>query len=659
VPLSDAGVTTLQNMLYADASDTNGFYQFKVPAGSYDFHASKRGYFPQTLTATATASGTLSLDFALSKMGIGSAQGFAYIVDHLVIAEICASVDGNDQVEYVKIYNPTPNAFVMSNAGVPAYRLELKQSGGTSVVQLSPPSATIYNSMVIPSHGYFLFASTPNVRAVAADAYYSDATRTVPVMDNRIPKSLGMGVRLVSEGINESSGTVVDAVGFDHGGSPWGPSGFREANGFSVSGSGGLDDNETVERLAVSTATHSTMDLAGIHATQGNGYDSDDNSTDFCYHNHSTAANPQNSASIENPAAGTPAVGAAAFMDDGLSVSAVAMGVPTPGSFTVANIATGTWNLVVSSRGYVYEQSGVVINLGTSVNLGSIFISSPASKGFVSGRVVNAGGTPLSNIKVETSFGIYDYTDSAGLYRFQIDGGTHIITANPNNLAASYTTGEATGVVVNVGQQVTVPDIYLFQGGSVRGFVSSNGTDPLPGIPVVATNSAGVEVGATVTDNYGYFKFSNLPIDTYGIVPQLESGEAATPAVFTSTIAAGNTVFAGTMTVTNAFGKIKGNVTAASKPITTGVLIVAVPSPNTIASTYPPTVNQTLRNGSVVYYVCSSESDGTFELPARGGVTYNIYAWYTTVTSGSATTSKLSAAAALTAGGSTTVNFAW
>jgi hypothetical protein len=542
----------------------------------------------------------------------------------------------------------------------PAYRIE-GQGLSPPMVTMTPPSEMIYTQTVIPSHGYFLFASTPVVKGVAASAYYSDPTRTFNVPVDRFPKQQAAGLRLVSEGINESSGTVIDAIGWGRS-SPYGPVGFREGNGLQLPAGpahGGLDDGETIERLAYSTATHSTMHLLpslGVHFLQGNGYDTDLNNADFCHHNHADSEFPQGTTFNESPGAGTPAVGAAAFMDDGLSasVSAVALG-----SFTVTSVATGTWTMVVSSRGYVYEQANIVITAGNQVNVGAIFISSPATKGYISGRVLNSGMAPLNNIRVESSFGTVDYTDASGYYRFQIDGGTHIVTANPNNLNTQYTTGEATGVVVNAGEAVTVSDIYLFQGGTVQGFVSSNGTDPLPGIPVIATNTAGSEVGATVTDSYGYFEFPNLPIGSYGITPQLEVGESASPAVLSATITAGGSVFAGTMTVVNAFGSIEGTVKVGGVPITTGVLIIAVANPTTIGGAYPPTNDQTLRNSSTVYYIGSSNSDGTYSVPVRGGSLYNVYAWYTTFNGDTANPQKLSSTATVTAGGTAVVPFTW
>jgi hypothetical protein len=89
------------------------------------------------------------------------------------------------------------------------------------------------------------------------------------------------------------------------------------------------------------------------------------------------------------------------------------------------------------------------------------------------------------------------------------------------------------------------------------------------------------------------------------------------------------------------------------------VLLVAVVQPNSISGSSPPTNNQTLRNGSVVYYTASAESDGTYSIPVRGGSTYNVYAWYTTFNGTTPNVVKKNSTAIVTAGGNATVNFTW
>jgi hypothetical protein len=166
-------------------------------------------------------------------------------------------------------------------------------------------------------------------------------------------------------------------------------------------------------------------------------------------------------------------------------------------------------------------------------------------------------------------------------------------------------------------------------------------------------------VGSAISSVLGYFQFPNLPVGTYSLIPQLDTGDTAIPSSLSGTVVSSATVFVGTMTISNAFGTIAGAVTASSVPITTGVLIMAVAQPTGIGAS-PPTNNSTLRNGAVVYYIGSTSADGTYSLPVRGGATYNIAAWYTTfVGTNPNPPSELTATATVSSGGSATVNFGW
>ncbi len=654
VAVSGASVFTVQNLTYAANTSASGTYAFKVPAGTYDVYVQKRGYFPATVSSSVTASGTTNLDFSLTAKGVGSVQGTVYIADHLVISEVCAMVDGDDLAEYVELYNPTASAVSMYTAGA-NYRVDFKDTSGNAT-SISPAAETIYVRSSIPSHGFFLFASSPTVKGVSADAYYS-----TPL--NRIPKRTAGGLRLVSQGVNESTGTIIDAIGWGRGSSPYGPTGYRESNGFLLtSGSGGIDSDETLERMAFSTSTHSDMDTspaAGIHRLNGNGFDSNDNGTDWVHHAHTDNETPQNSLStVEVPGSATPASAAAVFLDDGLSASVSANSTPVVGSFTVTNVATGTWDVIVSTNGYSIERTGVVVSIGTQTALGNIIVDQVANGGYLSGRVLY-GAVPLNGITVETSNGLSDVTDTNGVYQFQVIVGTHIVTANPRNTNVTYTVEESTGNSVGAGEAKVVPDILLSQGGTIRGFISTNGIDALPNIPIVATNTAtGQEVGSTLSDVYGRFTFNNMQAGVYTLTPLLETGESASPNVRTATVTAGSSVFSGTTTISNAFGTISGTVIASTQAVSTGVLIIAVSTATTIGAS-PPTNNSTLRSGSVVYYTGSASSDGTYSISVRGGMTYNVYAWYTTFSGTTPTTSKRSSTAAVAAGANATVNFTW
>jgi hypothetical protein len=254
-----------------------------------------------------------------------------------------------------------------------------------------------------------------------------------------------------------------------------------------------------------------------------------------------------------------------------------------------------------------------------------------------------------------------DLTDFSGYYRLSMDVGTYTVVANPNNNDSRYTMGQIANVPVSLGVSTTIANINISLGGRLRGFVTTNGTDPLPGVPILATSSlTGAEVGSFVTDSAGYFEFADLPLASYTLTPQLEVGESASPAQLVRSITTGgSTVFVGTFTVSSAFGTLSGTVKVGTSLIQTGVLIIAVPSPTTIGSS-PPTNDSTLRNASTVFYSGSSESDGTYSLSLRGGSTYNVYAWYTSFSGNNPQTgAPKTATVTMTAGGGATVDFTW
>lgn len=637
VPVQNVSVFTLQNNDLKATTDNTGGCSISVPSGNYDVAAVKRGYFTLVINTTAPSNGNITVPFNLSLMGTGQVTGVAYLNNHLLISHVCAEVNGDDNLEYVTLYNPTDIPFVVAPGGAaaPNYRLRFVQgSPPTIMTTINKSGKTIYVNTVIPAHGYFVIGSSNNINGIIPDAYYSDSALISNIPDNRIPALQSGGIALVSQGVYEINGSTVDAIGWDKNGGTSGPDLAREGPGLALGpAKSGLNNDEFLERIAYSSSTHFDMDIspAGIHSTQGNAYDTDNNATDWVLHAHGSNDIPQNSSSIELPGSGTPAINARVFLDDGLSASANVTSNPIPGNFTVTNVATGTWAVLISSGGWAYYQEGNVVTNGGTTNLGNVHISSPASGGFIAGRVTTLFGIPLSSILVSAS-GKTDTTDSSGGYWLTVDPGTYTVLANEDNRSASsYTQGSATGVVVNAGALTTAPEIRLYPGGVLSGWVTTNGTDALPGIPVVATSAfTGAEAGSAISDTQGNFSFPNLAFSNYTFSPQLEVGESANPPSIVKSVVIGQNVSIGTFTIVNAFGSINGSLTTINgSSITTGVLIVAVPQPNTVGTT-PPTNDQTLRTGGIYYYSGSSASDGTFSISVRGGATYNVYAWYTT-----------------------------
>ena len=114
----------------------------------------------------------------------------------------------------------------------------------------------------------------------------------------------------------------------------------------------------------------------------------------------------------------------------------------------------------------------------------------------------------------------------------------------------------------------------------------------------------------------------------------------------------------GTVAVSNAFATIEGLMTSGGNPIDTGVIVLAVDTSVTVGSN-PPTINDALSNGSSYYYIGSSNSEGNYSIPVRGGITYKVHAWYTTFTGSTPNSDKKTGTATPTAGQTVTVNLSW
>src|SRR5207248_1834159 len=148
-----------------------------------------------------------------------------------------------------------------------------------NVTTLNATGNTHYNVTVLYPHNYFVMASSNIVNGVTVGAYYSDASQTAIVPANIIPIQQSGGVRIVSQGVYESAGMTVDAIGWGrHVGPPYGPNAAREDIGFKFSDGAshnGLDWQTTLQRIASATSTATSMSLpAGSDIYAGNAYDS-------------------------------------------------------------------------------------------------------------------------------------------------------------------------------------------------------------------------------------------------------------------------------------------------------------------------------------------------------------------------------------------------
>ena len=336
------------------------------------------------------------------------------------------------------------------------------------------------------------------------------------------------------------------------------------------------------------------------------------------------------SSSAEVPTGGSLALGAYVFADDDLSSATTAS--TSTGTYTLSNIATGTWKLSGASAALYGEVTNVTITSGTTIT-NNIILDSVSTNGYIEGKVVNSTSTALASIAMNCG-GVSASTDSLGAYKFVVPEGVFFVEANYGNANPNYTSSSSTALTVIPGSVFNLPDFVLVAGGSISGKITTNGTDAIPNVYVVAKDFGNIERGNAITDSSGNYVINNLAVsgNAYSVFPALDDKEVSSPTSMVSNVTAGTIATNFNFQVTTALGSINGVVRNSSNAlITTGVLVVALPSPSVIGS-LPPTVDATLRGGSDVYYTTTSDSNGSYSLSVRGSATgslYNVYGWYT------------------------------
>ena len=650
-PIEGAIVRAQQNPARYDTTDAAGGYNIPIEPGQYTLQATKPGYF-QSVSPLYTIETTKDHDFTLTKMVSGTISGSAWLRDHLLISQIVGSTNnasGQSQ-EWIEVYNPTTWTWTMaSGLGTdPANKRVIvvhTEAGESDIL----PNFDYRRTFVSPG-AYFLFANTGTITAAGvtrtADAVYSvdaDFSNIDDMIETGSPSPAGF-VNV----IDVSTMRELDWVGWDA--TDNGASEQKNApryEGMAIQQSIGLQPEEEYVRKTNS----STSAL-----WYGRCYDTNNNENNF--EDHVPLSHPPHYSYDSEPCvSGTPAAGAVVFANDSLSSSTQAA---TSGSFSLSGVATGYWTLYISS-GVSLSSGGVYggTTSGFSVAAGSVLLSSSSSYGFVSGLITGADGGGLPDIKVAAG-GRQTTTLSDGRYTLPADPGEQTILANYQTDNLNYIETSSAGVVAVLGEMTPNVDFVLLTGGKLRGWVTTNGTDPLPNVPVSAFKG-GVEQGTGISGSDGYFLVwgSGISTGTYEVVVQLEAGETPTPSTHTATLSAGETLFVGTFTVSGAMGSLTGSVRAGTADITTGVLVYATSSTITGSPLLPPTINAATRAGSVIYYAVSSNAQGTYTLPVRGGYTYNVYAWYTNWNETVPNTTPQQTTAAVAAGQTVTRNFSW
>lgn len=651
-PLGDVHVSVVYNPSLEATTDAAGNYSIKVESGTYKIEASNRGYFTQP-SDDISAYGSIRRDLTLTRMGTGKITGYVFKNDHLIISKVVASTDTSESsnLEWVELYNPTTYQWTVSGADI-VYN---KSASATPLATMAP----IFNNFNIPAYGYYLIANTPTITmngyVVNADAYY----------DHDLIDDTDASVSILH------SGTGMDKVG-------WGASAAINYEGTRIGDH--LRDGQTFIRYSAPALVYSQ--------NLGNAFDSNNNILDFQTNIFiSASANylPRNSSLTIHPVSGTPVTKIDVSCNDGLSVSTETISVTNAQGqilsyFEITNVATGTWNVMISSNNGLYTEisnvtlvnDGDIVGIPNNVtdppwpanNLNYVIMSSITAKGTIMGRIYlsyNASLLGIGPIKVSGG-GESAYSSShpfisalRGYYKLFVEPGTYVVTANPDNTNRNYTSSSIS-VTISAGAVSSYNHITIYEGGSLTGRVRTDGGDNLKYVTVVSSTAATSNEFDALTGDDGIFTIKNLAVGTYTTRLVLDREQASAPKSKDFDVVKGQTLFIGTFTVTGAMAKFKGTVNSGSNRIGTGVLIIA--STGTITLN-PPAFTNALRQSGAQYYSTMSRSDGTYELPVTGG-TYNLYAWYSTRNGQTLTASKMTALnRSVNAGVTAIVDFFW
>ncbi len=193
------------------------------------------------------------------------------IANHVVISEVQIKGSGSHAADqdFIELYNPTSSSFDLNG-----HRLVKRDSNDSSDQDIK----VWEESTVIPAHGFYLWANSEHSFASSIGANAS--TNKNIASNNSIALRNGP----------KNTGTIIDALSWSNN-----TNALQEGTSFSPT----PQDNQSMERKALSTSTASSMSIGGSDEFKGNGYDTNNNATDFVLRE---SAKPQNtSSSTETP----------------------------------------------------------------------------------------------------------------------------------------------------------------------------------------------------------------------------------------------------------------------------------------------------------------------------------------------------------------------
>ncbi|HTY11061.1 MAG TPA: phospholipase D-like domain-containing protein [Bacteroidota bacterium] len=260
--------------------------------------------------------------------------------NHVVISEVYGGGGNSGSTyknDFVELYNPTTSPVSLSG-----WSVQYSSAAGTTW-QVTNLSGTI------AAHGYFLVQESAGTGGTV-NLPTPDVADTLKLSATGGKISLSSAASALS-GANPTGPSIVDRVG------------YGTANGYEGAGAAPAPSNTTsIERKANRTATSSSMAPGGSDELAGNGYDSNNNDSDFVVR---SSPQPQNSSSPLEPALTVGGNGTGTAVISPATVNAL-----STTSFTIAVAGDGTNTLdsviVIPPSGWVWSESVSSISLSGS-----------------------------------------------------------------------------------------------------------------------------------------------------------------------------------------------------------------------------------------------------------------------------------------------------